>query len=71
MVTLLKSSSEVKMDKQTLLDQLQDCFEAQLELKERELQILQQLAEQDPTYKVLYNWLNQDLNTIYKESNND
>ena len=59
------------MDKQTLLDQLQDCFEAQLELKERELQILQQLAEQDPTYKVLYNWLNQDLNTIYKESNND
>lgn len=71
MVTLLKSSSEVKMDKQTLLDQLQDCFEAQLELKERELQILQQLAEQDPTYKVLYNWLNQDLNTIYKENNND
>ena len=59
------------MDKQTLLDQLQDCFEAQLELKERELQILQQLAEQDPTYKVLYNWLNQDLNTIYKENNND
>lgn len=56
------------MNKEQLLDQLQDCFEQQIKLKKQELDILAQLAELDPTYKVLYNWLKQDLT---KENNND
>ena len=56
------------MTKEQLLDQLQNCFEAQLELKERELQILAELAELDPKYKVLHKWLSNDLNNIYKEN---
>lgn len=54
--------------KEELLNELQDCFEAQLELKERELQILAELAELDSSFKILFNWLKQDLNNIYKEN---
>lgn len=57
--------------KEELLDQLQDCFEAQLELKEKELQILAELAELDSSFKILFNWLKQDLNNIYKENSNE
>ena len=58
------------MNKEELLDQLQECFEAQLELKERELQILAELAELDPSFKILHKWLSNDLNNIYKENSN-
>lgn len=61
----------MKTTKEELLNELQDCFEAQLELKERELQILAELAELDPSFKILFNWLKQDLNNIYKENSNE
>lgn len=61
----------MKMNKEELLNELQDCFEAQLELKERELQILSELAELDPSFKILHKWLSNDLNNIYKENSNE
>lgn len=58
------------MNKTELLDQLQQCYEEQLELKEKELMILSALGELDPNYKILSTWLSTDLNQIY-EGNND
>ena len=57
------------MNKEELLDQLQECYEEQLELKEKELMILSALGELDPNYKILSTWLSTDLNTIYGEQN--
>lgn len=59
------------MTKQELLDQLEQCFEEQLELKEKELNILAELAELDSSYKILHSWVSNDLKQIYKENNND
>ena len=57
------------MNKEELLDQLQECYEEQLELKEKELMILSALGELDSNYKILSTWLSTDLNTIYGEQN--
>ena len=56
------------MTKQELLDQLEQCFEEQLELKEKELNILAELAELDSSFKILHKWLSNDLKQIYKEN---
>ena len=57
------------MNKEELLDQLQECYEEQLELKEKELMILSALGELDSNYKILSTWLSTDLNQIYGEAN--
>ena len=57
------------MTKEELLDQLQQCYEEQLELKERELIILSALGELDSNYKILSTWLSTDLNQIYGAKN--
>ena len=57
------------MTKEELLDQLQQCYEEQLQLKEQELMILSALGELDPNYKILSTWLSTDLNQIYGEAN--
>ena len=59
------------MTKQELLDQLEQCFEAQLELKEQELNILSELAKLDPSFKILHSWVANDLNNIYKENKHE
>lgn len=56
------------MTKEELLDQLEQCFEEQLELKEKELNILAELAELDSSFKILHSWVSNDLKQIYKEN---
>ena len=56
------------MTKEQLLDQLQQVYNDQLELKEQELMILSQLAELDERYSILYSWVSNDLKFIYKEN---
>ena len=38
------------------------------DLKQKELLILKKLAKLDPAYKVLYNWLEEDLNNAKKKT---
>lgn len=59
------------MEKDKLLRQLEAIQDEIWKLKERELQILAELAELDPSFKILHKWLSNDLNEIYKENNNE
>ena len=54
------------MTKEQLLDELEKVYNDQLELKKQELMILKELAELDEKYKILYSWLANDLEQIYK-----
>ena len=57
------------MTKEQLFDELEQCYNDQLELKERELNILSALGELDPNYKILSTWLSTDLEQIYEVNN--